>query len=408
MLLPLAPSSEAQKEVDPFGYGVLYFMATGSIQSGHFGFSPAYDGQGLLPIRGCGFAQLRPATETGVVTAAVLLDETNVVRISMSELAAPDSSEAAQGGVAVNTTLDGRIGRDGPSHPAVFARAAAWGKGTVDIDGNNFTNDDDEAQTFDGYFFLTRNGFRDNATKAVQTQSGSVYNPAQNDDAKPDADDWEMHMRFEEPSPAKATTQTYASPSEAPDGTIVYEEAHEARFKFDGREYFGGKADITITASSSAPPVGPGTDLRFQVISPGLQTLVNVTLKPSANQPGSHKVTLPITQYGDFEIRVNGRATATKYQVQVALTPPAKVDLNLWWDEIFFEKPAFNYMGDCESVLQTNLMPIPSGVGRGKGPGFNVELIAVSVAVSVVGVLFVVKLISDAVVTASFKSVFKR
>lgn len=410
LLVGAMPVGASQNEVDPFGYGVLYFIATGKESASHFGFSPSYDGNGLLPFAGCGFVQARPGTENGTVEVLGLLDGTNLVHVYFDNFSAPNDALEAQGGIAVNLTLDGSLGRSGPSHPQVFARAAAWGKAFVQIDTNNFTDalpfdPEAEAKEFDAYFLLSRDGFRDNATKAVQTKSGRPYDPADNADARTHRDDWEMHMRFEAPGSGRRITNTYQSPG----GTLLYEEQHHAEYRVSSREAYTGEAELAFTASTSALGAAAPTELRFRVVAPGLQTLANFTLRPDVGQDATETVAFPLSQYGDYEIEVEGRAAAASYEITASLTGPSELDFNFWWDEVSFEKPALEDIRGCnERLLSSGLAPIVGGVGRGKGPGLSVELLLVTAGVTILGVLFAVKLVSDAVVTATMKSLFQR
>ncbi|MBI2078322.1 MAG: hypothetical protein HYT80_08155 [Euryarchaeota archaeon] len=224
-------------------------------------------------------------------------------------------------------------------------------------------------------------------------------------------DDWEMHVSLEAPGPKRSTNINWRNPASPPEsgaaGTniIVFQEEHVNEFRFQNLAP-GGVAELTFRSASKAPE--GQTSLKFTVLTPGEQEIANLTLSPSATStPPAKRLNLELRQFGEFVVRVEGRAVLADYQITGRIVPPKRLDFTMWWENVTFERKAVEEVSGCkERILNSLTSGVVSGIDREDPPQMNVKVLVVASAVSVVGVLFLVKLVSDAVIAGQFKSVF--
>jgi hypothetical protein len=366
---PVAPATNVTED------GVSYFWSVGGADSGHLVNRGDDTGAASFDFVGCAFAKLRPEKTLGLVRMLGLVNGANKLEATFDEFLSPDGITP---GIMTNLTLNASVGQT----PALRTRAAAWGTGSLVLDGMPFLDPVGDGSDLTASYAAARDGERDDA-------SGALLQEAQRGDE-------EMHFHLGTPSGATGQTVSFTI---APPGNTPPNEAYGLRQDFYNAK-LGGTAKVHVASSAYATAGMNSFTIAF--IAPSGKTLANVTMTPAVLADDNKDVTFPLSEFGLYTVDVRGKVAFATYSLQMNLEPPKHMDLDLWWENVTYGEAATQQWNDCQK--QMGYASVPSMVvERDSPPTFLLELVVVAVIGGTAGVLLGVKLVSESVSTLRFK-----
>ncbi len=368
----VGPASGAQ---EPFAEleGVAYYFAYGNLESSTLAVGTAQDGSPIIPFKGCLFAQLRPEMEHGVIRLIGMADNVTPIEITVNGF-----TGGSEGGIAMNIPVDSGLDSSAPTQPAAQADVAAWGTARLRVDGQNYLDPATDNNFTSATFFVTSQGFRDDATGAG--------GPAT-------TEDWEVHMRLGTLPGVAALdeTFTFVPTGDLPDGSLLPSETHGALFFFDNTR-FGGTARVHVEAEANAP--AGMNEIIVSVRGPTGLSVGNATLRPALQAPDVADMDFPLSEFGRYSISTRGSVALAKYTIDVTLVPPETLDLNLWWENVTLGAAAPRGYASCQQEVQR-----PGGsmagavVARAVPPPYDLATVIVGIAAASVAVILVVAIL---------------
>jgi hypothetical protein len=393
-------------------------LVYGEAASGHRSLGWSLDGSSVVPYNACFFAQLPVGGGLGQVVAAGLFNPLTAVDIRFEDFWAPPGE--GHGGIALDTGLFQRPDPRWPL-PPTHAQIAMWGNATFEVDFENYADPvnappppadpRDEFQqeaNWTAHFFLTQQGFRDNATKAIHSKNGGPYSPDRPADVRREKD-WEAHLILRNHTMQGGQpyrTRYMLGPGEIPPRAQNY----RASYLIFNRAY-GGTAQLTFRLAGvrGVLPTVPDSRLTFEVFTPTERSLGNWTLGGTPTGTDSKVAKFPLDELMEYRVAVRGDLTLANYTITVEQTGPPEITLDFWWEDLVFGKDAARLSDDCRARVHGDLPVPPSlNVRVAQPKGLDLRLVALGIGASLVMGMFTVKLILDAVSLRLFLRGFRR
>lgn len=372
--------------------GVTYYLVGVGAKSGHATLGDGYDTKPAIPFEGCVIAQLRPDLGHGrILVVGTLANAT--LRLDVGGFGYGYRKEA----IATNLTLDPGLDPALASEPKVPASIAARGVARGTVDGANLTDPIGGEPELHATFWVTQDGYRDDATGRLETTSGELFAPGAEPRISPGSP--EVHLRLRSPPDAGVGTSdahAWAPPGDLPNGMYSQQSDYEQRFTIPNTR-FGGVASVTLSATSLAP--AGQTNLDLAVFSPGGVEVAHVTVAPDATTAGgeTQSAEFPLDDFGNYVVRVTGKIALGNYQVSAALQPPENgLDLNFWWDAPSFGNRARGAYSQCNAEVPSTY------VGQALPPSYPTSAVITATVGVAAGVLIVMKLVSHTRATGAF------
>lgn len=372
--------------------GVTYYLVGVGATTGHATLGDGYDTKPAVPFDGCAIAQLRPGMGHGRISVVGMLANATL-RLDVSGFGHGYRDDA----MATNITLDPGLDPALASEPKVPVSIAAWGVARATVDGANLTDPIGGGSELHATFWVTQDGYRDDATGRLESTSGALFVPGAEPRIAPGNP--EVHLRVRSPPGAGVGTPDvygWAPPGDLPNGMYSQASDYERRFVIPNTR-FGGVATVMLAAQSLAPP--GQTDLDLAVFSPGGLEVANLTVSPDTTTSGGDVQTaeFPLDDFGNYVVRVTGKIALGNYQVSATLQPPENgLDLNFWWDAPAFGSRARGAYSQCNAEVPSTY------VGQSLPPSYPTgPVVAAAVGVAA-GVLIVMKLVSHTRATGAF------
>ncbi len=387
---------EARFELD----GVMYLYATGVLDTESIMLGMGADGAGGLPMRACAFVMMHPGTPNGRILVEARYDNVTPVQFSVENFVQPNGTL----GYAYDTPVEHS------GQPTVVADLVAIGNATMRSNGARYFDPvsaqfdptlpqppeplayldaDREAPKLLGSLYISSEGTRDNATRAILGEAAP--------------NDIEMHLRVESrpEAPPRTRTHTFSSYG-TPVPVGAPSEAFGAHHQFNNIK-FGGNAHIEIATTATAP--AGMNEFTFSVRDPASNEVLNVTLAPALLADDTATLDLPLTAFGIYGIQVSGKVALGGYTITVELQPPEEFELNMWWENVTFGAQAYDDYQSCRKdiVNPNKVYPAQSIVRRPDPPEMALKLIVVGVIAAVGLVTIGVKLLSDQIAGAAFR-----
>ncbi len=343
MAILLPNAGLAQQEADFVIEGVTYYATAGTVHSGHMADSMDFTGGSQYDFFGCVHAVLRPEKNHGVVRVYAEVDGAPF-QVYMNQF--EGELPAMSGGLAEELYVDGSRSHDGIQHPAVFAAVAGWGYGDIQVGRNVFADPVTGEEEFKTSFFVTPNAFRDNATGAVLTKDGLIYQPGK--EGRIADFEWEMHMRVESAGGTKQPPARQAVSVPAGATYMLPAEDYSALYYVPNLR-FGGELVVDVTSTTLAQP--GENHLDFIIRAPNGTQIAALDLDPALNADDQASVTLPLSAFGMYTIEVMGKVSLSKYTLSATQTTPDTFDMSLWWDNVTFGGASTVSKEECEALV---------------------------------------------------------
>lgn len=372
-----APPKDAVFALD----GVEYLYITGVNRTGQAVLDTP-DGEVPLGIESCAFVQLHPGTPNG---RARIIGLQGQVPLEMYI----DQFRLANG--TRGYSFDKPVTEDGQAR---VADAAASGNGTLRVLSDRYydpvsSSGDANVDREDPDLAATLNVLRD----GVRDEAGAVV-------AGPGAKDPELHVHFRSNPEAVPETITYSfQPASA---VIPPTEAYGATYVVPNLK-LGGQATVALEASANAPD-GMNTFV-FTILSPSGHEIGNATLRPALLAGDSATLEFPLTEFGNYVVRVAGSVTLGSYTATVTLSPPPAFDLHMWWENVTYGRQAYLDYRACLDELESpnDIVATERIIGRPAPPKYAVALVGMGVVATAALVTTGIKLASDQVSLSAFR-----
>lgn len=392
-LISLPGMAAAQQEAFYVRQGVEYYLAVGDVGTGSASRGMDYNGTQQLPFEGCAVAQMRAGNDNGRVQTIAKVDGVTF-ELEWSDF--HGSRVDMQGGIARDGPehplyVDGSRTHGTIQHPAVRAGLAAWGDAYLTVDGAGFYDPATGSSTFDAYWFVTDQGFRDDETGQILNEDGAIYAPG--DRALRGENDREMHLRIESPGTGGAAPVVTEVRRPGSSTGLLQDmfppQDHQETHAFPNVR-FGGEGRFDIEMEAMAPE--GDNALNFSIHTPSGVLIAQFDATPSFNQPFSASTEFPLERFGDYIVVVSGPVSMSQYSIRFTQTPPERFDLNLWWDNVTVGSYGPDAHEECTDTIFGEARALGFVPLRPDPPPFPWVTVTMTVLASIATLLVIVKM----------------
>ncbi len=398
---PLAPDPPAP----------LYAFA--GPQSGFVSIGPTYDGSDVRPLVAGVLMNLTASDDEGQVHVAGSTDTGRRFALFVNDWNA--SVPHHQGGVAADAELHGDTGREGPELPFADAAYAAWSDmGFLFVEDLPYANPVPDRLFWQMEALYVPTGLHDRATGGILTTDGTPYDPA---DPAPAASSERTEIVVVLSSGVALNRTELIGPIVAPAGEAVpiTSASYRAEHPF-ANPAWGADGVFEVEVSTPSGSLG-ATDLTFSLTAPS--GLVLNSTQVGGGQAATAHATLkaPMDQLGVYSIDVEGQAAAVEYQVTASFASEGPIRIVLWWDDVSTDREAQQRAKQWYRLLDHQAgddaprepgQSVPNRVASSQPPGLDLFVVTLTVAVTLLAGLVVVKLVLDNVKGRRFDERFRR
>jgi hypothetical protein len=375
-------------------------------RGGHRSLGFAYDGAAVHDYESCLAIDVTPRNNKGQVVVAGLFNPDTAVDIRFEDFWLKDKQDPL---VRDAPIFGSNVG--GYPLPELDAFAAGWGNATFEVDFEEYPDvvngppfDEEDEWNWTAMFFLTKNGIRNNATKAMTRINGAPFDPARPRDVRLEADDWEAHLVLRNHT---SNGQPWRLPFNfgGPAVSTVRDDQFQAAHVLPNYLY-GGEALVRIEVTA---PTLLQTNLRFELYSPSDKSLGNWTLGGIPTATDVRTFTVPLDELLEYRFRVSGTLALASYRISGTMVGPEEATLYFWWEDFTFGHRAVREGDQCRGLVHGDLQePAPLTIQTPDPRPLALRLVILGVAATILMGLYITKLVMDSVSTSTFLRTFRK
>lgn len=382
-------------------------------QSGFVSIGPVYDGEGVRPLVAGVRMNVTAAEDAGDVLVAGSTDTGRRFAVFVNDWNATEPHH--DGGVAADVDLHGDTGR-GPSFlPGVQAHHAAWSEmAFLFVEEIPYANPAPDRVFWDLEALYVPAGVHDPDTGAIRAADGAVYDSTRPGPGAPTGHP-EIVVVLSSGAPVNQTPMSipvfFPAGEAVPLTDVSYRAAHPFANPAWGAE---GVFEVEVTTDAGSLAA---TDLTFSLTAPSGQVVNSTRLGGEQAATARATMAAPMDQLGVYSIDVEGQAAAARYRVDAVFSSSEPIRIVLWWDDVSTDREAqqrakewvrlLEYQADSDEPREPG-DPVPNRVASSQPPGLNLVVVAITVAVTLLAGLVVVKLVMDNVRGRRFDDQFQR
>lgn len=289
----------------------------------------AYDGQDVVEPTGAARLVADNASGTGSLEGNLTLEGDTIAFSSQTFSGDPDKPYQGNG-VAQGITVHGDTGRAAPTLPELNLLTGTWGPVTVTANGEPLPDPLTGQQTLRAHTMLTDTGIRDDDSKQILTEDGSVYSPDLAGSGQSVQGDTEFIVEiFSDPSAPVFNDATVQD-----DGQMTPDSSN-ASLPFEIKATTAtAEMNVTVSPASDVLPTNP-SEVDVSLVSPSGTELNATTLGGAMGEDSVAWSLNDVPASGTYTIELQ-TDTAANWEAGASIDYPEPVFLLAVFEDVSF------------------------------------------------------------------------
>lgn len=285
-----------------------------------------YDAANVTEAEGSMTIDVVASAGTGTATGSITVDDTTTT-FDFIEFHGADGKPSHDNGINQDFQEHGASGNGHDLIPELHAVTSGWGTVNVSVDGQPIVNPLTGEWPIPAHFMVTDTGIRDDASREVRVENGSLYRPAWAGNGTNTPGDHEVHVVIDSGEPE------VGDPGAIESGTLTpVQPSASVGFQVG---YVTTTIEAEVNVQSTAGNPSPG-EVNVSLSGPN-RTYKQATI---GGPQGANNVSWTlegVEEPGDFEINMTTESSAS-WQASVQLDPPERLFLHFLYEEATWQE----------------------------------------------------------------------